>query len=115
MMLAELEKALAIARDQDPEDIENSVIIDNVLDKPTGTARKLALSRLNTLYGIKNSLTIQTVMLKLWARSSTGHALLALLCSLAREPLLRDTAVPVLEVPPSGLTPTLGTLVRGRR
>lgn len=100
MMFAELERILEIAGDEDPEAIENSVIIDNALDKSTGTARKLALSQLNTLYGIKKPLQIQTVMLKLWARSTTGHALLALLCSLAREPLLRDTASPVLEASP---------------
>jgi hypothetical protein len=32
--------------------VKQAVLVDNVLGKGTGAARRLALSRLNTLYGI---------------------------------------------------------------
>ena len=33
-------------------EFERAVIVDNVLAKPTGTARRLSLTRLHTLYGL---------------------------------------------------------------
>jgi hypothetical protein len=99
MMLAELGKALAVSGGHDPEAIESHVLVENVLGKPTGSARKLVFSRLNSLYGLRKPLPIQAVMLKLWGRSNEGRPLLALLCNLAREPLLRETAPPVLGAP----------------
>lgn len=105
MMLAELTAVLNGVSDSDPAAVQNAVTLDNLLGKPTGTARRLALSRLNTLYGILKPWPIQVAALRLWPRNVTGRPLLALLCALAREPLLRQSAAPVLGVP-------LGALVQ---
>ena len=85
--------------------VKKAVLVDNVLGKGTGAARRLALSRLNTLYGILTPLPIQAAALRLWPKNAAGRPVLALLCALAREPLLRQTAAAVLSAP-------LGTSVR---
>jgi hypothetical protein len=100
MMLAELTTVLDKVPDGDPATVRSTVTIDNLLGKPTGTARRLALSRLNTLYGILTPRPIQIVALRLWARNFAGRPLLALLCALAREPLLRRSALPILDALP---------------
>lgn len=102
MMLAELSAILDCYRLPvgDSSEVERAVIIDNLLGKPTGSARRLALARLNTLYGILTPRPIQLAALRLWPRSGAGRPLLALLCALGREPLLRQSASPVLEASP---------------
>lgn len=100
MMLAELQQAMGATSDGDARGMETAILSGNVLAKPTGSARRLALSRLNTLYGIANPIPIQSAALRLWRRSPSGHTLLALLCALAREPLLRDTAAAILNATP---------------
>ena len=100
MMLAELTAALNRVPNCDPATVQDAVLADNLLGKPIGTARRLALSRLNTLYGILTPRPIQIAALRLWARNVAGRPLLALLCALAREPLLRQSARPVLDAPP---------------
>jgi hypothetical protein len=99
MMLDELQKVLDLSGPPDGAAVEDAILNRNILSKPTGTARKLVLSRLNTLYGIRTPLPLQTAMLKLWTQYAAGHPLLALLCTLAREPLLRDTVSAVLNAP----------------
>ncbi len=105
MMLADLRAVMDRAGVGTPGDVEQVVLVDNALAKNTGTARKLALSRLNTLYGIVRAHPIQSAMLQLWRRDPRGRPLLAMLCSLAREPVLRDSASPILSA-------TLGTPLR---
>jgi hypothetical protein len=99
MMLAELHAVMDGAAAPHPAEVERAVITDNILAKPTGKARRLALAHLTTLYGITRALPVQAVALRLWQRSPSGRPLLALLCALAREPLLRDTAAVILAAP----------------
>ena len=88
MMLAELRAVMGAVAGvhRSRAEVERAVITDNILAKPTGTARRLALARLITLYGVTKALPVQTVALRLWQRSKSGRPLLALLCALAREP-----------------------------
>jgi hypothetical protein len=97
MMLAELFAISNMVPSSDPMVVEEAVLGNNLLGKPTGRARRLALSRLNALYGILKPRPIQIAALRLWPRNATGRPLLALLCALAREPLLRQSAAPVLD------------------
>ncbi len=97
MMLAEL--SIVMDGPHDADSVRQAVLVDNVLGKGTGAARRLALARLNTLYGVSAPLPIQTAALRLWPRNAAGRPLLALLCALAREPLLRRTARAVLSAP----------------
>jgi hypothetical protein len=93
MMLAELTTLLNATH---PDDLDTQVLEANVLGKRTGAARRLALARLNTLYGIRTPNPIAVVMGKLWRMRTEGRPMLALLCALARESLLRDSADAVL-------------------
>ena len=99
MMFNDLRAVLESTSTGNPNEFERAVIVDNVLAKPTGTARRLSLTRLNTLYGLLKPHPIQTVALRLWPRNLQGRPILALLCTLAREPLLRRTAPIILGIP----------------
>src|SRR5260370_34956530 len=78
MMLAELTAILDSFPDGDSAAVEHSVIVDNLLGKSTGSARRLALARLNTLYGILTPRPLQRAALRLWPRNIFGRPLLAL-------------------------------------
>ena len=99
MMLSELCAAIDASGIGRPSEVARAILDDNALAKPTGTARRLALYLLNTLYGISTALPVQAAMLSLWSRNAAGRPLLALLCALAREALLRDSAAVILDTP----------------
>ncbi len=98
MMLSEL-TALFNATPS-ASDIQTLVLESNVLGKRTGAARRIALARLNALYGVQVSNALAVVLARLWHRRAEGRPLLALLCALAREPLLRNSADAVLPAAP---------------
>lgn len=100
MMLAELATILDRLPASEAAEVERAIVVDNLLGKPTGSARRLALARLNTLYGILTPRPVQLAALRLWPRNVAGRPVLALLCALAREPLLRQSARPVLDAHP---------------
>lgn len=79
-----------------------AVINDNILGKNTAATRRLSNQRLGELYGLDNALPIHRVHRRLWDADPAGRPLLALLCCLARDPLLRSTAQPVLMLPVGG-------------
>lgn len=100
MMLAELSDLLSeVPRDEDRAAYADAIIEENVLGKQTSANRKLTSQRLSELYGLDPSIPLFRVLLRLWDVDPKGRPLLALLSSLARDPLLRDTATAVLELP----------------
>jgi len=100
IMLAELSDLLAAVPAHADEDTYGSAIIgDNVLGKQTTTSRRLTNQRLRELYALDPRLPIFRVLRRLWAIDEPGRPLLAMLCALARDPLLHATAQPVLALP----------------
>lgn len=97
MMLAELTVLLDGLGVTDPLAVKNAIIAENRLGKRTEAGRRLALANLQSLYGIANPKPLQLVATRLWRQTKAGRELLALLCALAREPLLRQSAGPILE------------------
>jgi hypothetical protein len=77
-------------------DYEHAVIEENILGKRTGSTRKLTLQRLSELYGLRQEILLFRILRLWWQADETGHPLLALLESLARDPMLRVTALPIL-------------------
>ncbi len=73
-----------------------AIIEHNVLGKQTAATRKLTAQRLTELYALDSSVTLFRAMRRFWQDDEPGRPLLALLCSLARDPLLRAAAEPVL-------------------
>jgi hypothetical protein len=101
IMLAELTDLLAAtAPGAAREDYEVAIVDENVLGKATNSTRRLTNQRLGELYGLDPRLSIFRALRRLWAMDDAGRPLLAMLCALARDPLLRATAPAVLTLPP---------------
>jgi hypothetical protein len=100
MMLAELEELLRTRPADTPHaGYVAAVVEDNLLGKATEATRRLSIQRLGELYGLDPTLPIFRSLRRVWAVDEAGHPICALLCALARDPLLRTTARPVLELP----------------
>lgn len=98
IMLAELERVLKAGVAGD--DLKRQVIEENLLEKSTTSGRTLTLQRLRELYGLELTSPIFRVLRTLWERDPKSLPQLAVLASLARDPLLRATARPVLGLAP---------------
>lgn len=97
LMLGELTDLLdALPPDAARDDYARAVIDDNALGKPTRSARRSARQRLSEMYGLDRRLAVFRVLRLLWEDDPPGRPLLAILCALARDPLLRSTAPTVL-------------------
>jgi hypothetical protein len=100
IMLAELTDLLAAEpADAARGDYATAIVDENVLGKQTIATRRLTNQRLGELYGLEPRLSIFRVLRRLWTIDQTGRPLLAMLCALARDPLLRSTAPAVLALP----------------
>lgn len=97
MMLDELTQLLvAVSSEGARSAYLSAVITENVLGKTTVATRKLSLQRLSELYACDPSEPLFRILRLLWAQDVEGRPLLALLCALARDPLLRATVSTVL-------------------
>ncbi|MDB4453809.1 hypothetical protein N9188_00030 [bacterium] len=101
IMLAELSALLgrpdqALSRPS----LSKAVIEGNVLEKRTESTRRNTFSRLSELYGLDSTLPIFRALTTLWKLDESGRPLLAMLCALGRDPLLRATADVVLSLRP---------------
>lgn len=101
IMLAEVVDLLRVLPGaEDRTAYVQAIVDDNVLGKPTIATRRLTYQRLRELYGLDPRLPLFRVLRRLWAADHAGRPLLAILCALARDPLLRATAPAVLSLPP---------------
>lgn len=100
IMLSELRGLL---QDLPPEssvaDYRAAVIEQNVLGKRTQSTRRETAQRLRTLYGLDPSVTVFRGMRFFWEKDPPAQPLLALCCSLARDPLLRLSMDLILGTP----------------
>ena len=103
IMLRELSELLdALPKDASRVDYRTTIVEDNVLAKPTRSARLTSAQCLTQLYALDPEVPLFRVLRRLWEcerASSHGRPLLGLLTALARDPLLRLTAGPVLALP----------------
>ncbi len=104
VMLRELSELLdALPQDASRDDYRIAVVDENVLAKPTRATRLIACRCLTQLYGLDPEVPLFRVLRRLWAlerRNPRGRSLLAMLSALARDPLLRITAEPILALAP---------------
>lgn len=99
IMVEELSALLASAGDESRrEDFVRLIVEENALGKSTASTRRLTAQRLTELYALDTSVVLFRALTRLWRADRDSHALLALLCSLARDPLLRATAPSVLSL-----------------
>ena len=96
-MLNELQSLLeAIPGERDRLDYGHAVLEDNCLSKQTLSTRILSLQRLRELYSLDPNVPLFRIMRDLWEVNKESRPQLALLLALARDPLLRLSAAPVL-------------------
>lgn len=101
LMLSDLEAVLASVPAGSPcTRYGHAIIEENCLGKPTVATRHLTLQRLTELYALDPDVPLFRIMRQLWDLEYSAHGLLALLCAIARDPLLRATAEPVLSLQP---------------
>jgi len=107
LMLREIAQLLdAVRPDADHDTYVHAIREDNVLGKRTAATREQTAQRLTELYALDPGVTLFRVLRRMWrSESEGGRPLLALLCALARDPLLRATAVPVLDLAPGDELP----------
>jgi hypothetical protein len=77
-------------------EVRKAILEDNVLGKSTSSGRTLTLQRLKELYSFDPSSPIFRVFAGLYHRDPTALPQLALLMAMARDPLLRASARPIV-------------------
>jgi hypothetical protein len=107
MMLLEARLLFAASTpDTDYSELRRLAIDDNVVLKNTLSNREDVLNRLGDLYGLRQELRLYRTLRTLWDTAEQDQPLLAILCALARDPLLRATADAVLDQPIGVVVPT---------
>jgi hypothetical protein len=97
MMLDELSALLAVTpASAGRKEYAAAIIDENALSKPTLSTRKLSNQRLGELYGLNGTVAVFRVMRRLWDSDRESRPLLALLCAIARDPLLAGTVPAVV-------------------
>ncbi len=100
-MLDELRALFAACRrDSTRADYISAIHKDNCLGKRTVATRRLSSQRLSELYALDPEIPLFSVMRRCWYADRDGQPLLAMLLALARDPLLRASAPPVLRMRP---------------
>lgn len=98
IMLSELIGLFAAVSPQGSRsDYAEAIIGRNCLGKPTASTRRLTNQRLGELYALDPTVRIFRIMRRLWNLDANPR-LLALLASLARDPLLLATAPAVISL-----------------
>lgn len=99
-MLRELSDLLAAvpAEHLSREQFAAAIIERNELAKDTASNRRLTNQRLGELYGLDGRIPLFRAMHRVWELDSAGRPVIALLCALARDPLLRATSDKVLSL-----------------
>ena len=93
MMLAELVDLLAaLPRSATRDDYRSAIVEHNVLGKSTNASRRLTNQRLGELYGLDPAIPVFRVLRRLWDLDEDGRPLVAMMCALTRDPLLRARA-----------------------
>ena len=79
---------------------------NNCLSKRSGKTRELTARHLVALYGLNPELTLFRALLYLWFRDPEAQPVLSLLCSYARDSILRLSAPHILATSEGGLVNT---------
>lgn len=100
MMFSELQTLLNSAPvDAAKETYQDAVIEDNLLGKPTLSARKSTAQKLAELYGLDSKIPLFRLLRFYWSLDEAAQPQMALLTALARDPLLRSSVEVILEPP----------------
>ena len=97
MMLQEISRLFDFLPDTAGfSDYSRAVVEDNALEKSTVKNRKLTIRHLKDEYGLSPEIPIFRHLRRLWSMNTEARPLLALLCAIARDPLLRASSELIL-------------------
>ncbi len=100
MMLAELRVLLAVCpQTASLEDYRSAIIDENVLLKQTVATRKATFRWLQEFYALDRKILLFRALRDLWDDDIQAQPLLALLSTVARDPLIKSTAGIILAIP----------------
>lgn len=98
LMSSEIESVFStVSFSADEPELERLILGDNLLHKPTQVTRRRTLSNLRSLYGLSSEILVFRALEKCWRANPNSHGLLAFLCAVARDPILRSTTSWVLD------------------
>lgn len=101
IMISSLQRLLSLLPpDASADSYRAAVMQENVLGKRTASGREWAFRQLRRFYALDNSSLLFRALRDLWADEPSGQPLLALLCALARDPVLRASASVILSAEP---------------
>jgi|HubBroStandDraft_6_1064221.scaffolds.fasta_scaffold91761_3 hypothetical protein len=99
IMLEDLRVVLVhCAPDASRDDYVEAILEANILGKRTAATRRLSSQRLSELYALDAKVPLFRIMRRCWYTDPKGQPLLAMLLALARDPLLRASAPPILRM-----------------
>lgn len=100
IMLADLQRLLVTCPPSaEPATYYAAVVDENVLLKPTVMTRRRSIRRLRELYRLDRNVLLFRALRDLWDADAAAQPLLAMLCAVATDPLLRSTADLLLSLP----------------
>jgi hypothetical protein len=101
IMVASLQRLLAeLPLDASPSAYRSAIMEANVLGKETTGGREWAFRQLRRFYALDPGSLLFRALRDLWAHDQAGQPLLAQLCALARDSVLRASATAILRSEP---------------
>lgn len=98
IMVLSLQRLLTVVPSPAPvEDYRSAVVNENVLGKQTAGGREWAFRQLRRFYSLNPELLLFRALRDLWTLETAGQPLLAILCALARDPVLRASTAVILD------------------
>lgn len=101
IMVSSLHRLFAeVPPDAAPVAYRTAVMEENVLGKETTSGREWAFRQLRRFYALNPRCLLFRALRDLWEDEKTGQPLLAVLCALARDPVLRASAEVIITSDP---------------
>jgi hypothetical protein len=101
IMVSSLQRLLAIVPPDSPAVSYRAAVMDeNVLGKQTASGREWAFRQLRRFYALNPQSLLFRALRDLWEHDRAGQPLVALLCALARDPVLRASAAVIATTEP---------------
>jgi len=98
IMVASLQRLLSVVPPTgSPEEYRSAVMDENILGKQTNGGREWAFRQLRRFYGLDPRLLLFRALRDLWSADAAGQPLLAMLCAIARDPVLRASSAVILD------------------
>lgn len=101
IMVSSLQRLLAVVPSGAPKALYRSAVMEeNILGKDTTSGREWAFRQLRRFYGLDPDSLLFRALRDVWADGASGQPILALLCAMARDPVLRATSAVILAAEP---------------